>query len=131
MSRAAPASSLRCSRRSTRRGSTATLGGAGPFTVFAPTDDAFAKLPPKDLDALLGDKAKLAAVLSYHVVPGKLVSKDLAAQKSEKTVQGGDLVIDASAPAAIKIGAATIVTPDLDASNGVVHVIDTVLLPPS
>lgn len=108
-------------------GLTATFAGAGPFTVFAPTDAAFAKLPPKDLEELLADKTKLEALLQYHVVSGALDSKALATQKSLKTVQGGDLAVDAAT--GIKIGGAVVVTPDVVASNGVIHAIDTVLQP--
>lgn len=107
-------------------GLTATLGGAGPFTVLAPTDEAFAKIPAKDLEALLADKAKLEALLQFHVVPGAVASKDFAAQKAVKSVQGAELAIDGG-----KIVGATVVTPDLAASNGVIHAIDTVLQPPA
>ncbi|HTR50688.1 MAG TPA: fasciclin domain-containing protein [Kofleriaceae bacterium] len=110
-------------------GLTDKLSGGGPFTVFAPTDDAFAKLPPKDLDALLADKAKLSALLEYHVVAGAVSSKDLAAAKTEKSVAGADLAIDAAS--GLKIAGATVVKPDLVASNGVIHAIDTVLTPPT
>lgn len=102
------------------------LNAPGPFTVFAPTDEAFAKLPPKDLDALLADKTKLESVLQYHVVAGKLSAADLATAKTEKSVAGPDLAIDGT-----KIAGATIVKPDLVASNGVIHAIDTVLVPPA
>ncbi len=105
------------------------LNGAGPFTVFAPTDDAFAKLPAKDLEALLADKAKLAQVLQYHVISGSVLAKDLATVKTEKSVQGADLAIDASS--GVKVGGATVTKPDLLATNGVIHAIDTVLLPPA
>ncbi len=105
------------------------LNGAGPFTVFAPTDDAFAKLPPKDLEALLADKAKLTAVLQYHVISGNVLAKDLATVKTEKSVQGADLAIDAAS--GVKVGNATVTKPDILASNGVIHAIDTVLLPPA
>ncbi len=100
------------------------LNAAGPLTVFAPTDDAFAKIPAKDLDALLADKAKLESVLEYHVVAGKLSATDLAAAKTEKPLAGPDLAIDGT-----KIAGASIVKPDLVASNGLIHGIDTVLLP--
>lgn len=104
-----------------------TLSGPGPFTVFAPTDEAFAKIPKADLDALLADKAKLTAVLTYHVVPGKVMAKDVTALKSAKTVQGGELAIDTAS--GVKVGNATVVKTDVEASNGVIHVIDTVLMP--
>lgn len=105
------------------------LAGAGPFTVFAPTDDAFAKLAPKDLDALLADKTRLEALLEYHVVSGNLSAKDLATAKAEPSVAGADLPIDASS--GVKVAGATVVKPDLVASNGVIHGIDTVLTPPA
>jgi uncharacterized surface protein with fasciclin (FAS1) repeats len=110
-------------------GITTTLSGAGPFTVFAPTDDAFAKLPAKDLEALLADKTKLEKLLQYHVVAGALSSKDLATQKSLKTIEGADVALDVSS--GIKIGDAKVVTPDVIASNGVIHAIDTVLVVPN
>jgi uncharacterized surface protein with fasciclin (FAS1) repeats len=109
-------------------GLTDRLSGAAPFTVFAPTDEAFAKIPAKDLEALLADKTRLEALLEYHVVPGAVSSKDLVAQKAIKSVQGADLAIDTSS--GIKIGGATVVTPDVAASNGLIHAIDTVLVLP-
>lgn len=105
-----------------------TLKGDGPFTVFAPTDAAFAKLPPGTVEALLADKAKLTAVLTYHVVAGRVTAADVGGLTTATTVQGGALAIDTSA--GVKINDATVVTPDVMASNGVIHVIDTVLLPP-
>ncbi len=104
-----------------------TLQGTGPFTVFAPTDEAFAKLPPGTVDALLKDLPKLQAVLTYHVVAGKVLAKDVVGLKSAKTVQGSDIHIDASH--GVKINNATVTKADIEASNGVIHVIDTVLLP--
>ena len=106
-----------------------TLKGPGPFTVFAPTDDAFAKLPSGTLDAVLADKAKLTSILTFHVVPGKVLAKDVVGLngKSVKTVQGGMLKVDTSS--GVKIGDATVVKADVETSNGVIHVIDTVLLP--
>jgi uncharacterized surface protein with fasciclin (FAS1) repeats len=106
-----------------------TLKGPGPFTVFAPTDEAFAKLPPGTLDAVLADKAKLTAILTYHVVPGKVMAKDVAGLngKSAKTVQGGELSIDTTN--GVKVGGATVIQPDIEATNGVIHVINTVLIP--
>jgi len=104
-----------------------TLKGEGPFTVFAPTDEAFAKVPPETLKALLEDKEKLTAVLTYHVVPGKVMAADVGGLKEAKTVQGGALSIDTSD--GVKIGGATVVKTDIEASNGVIHVIDTVLIP--
>ena len=105
-----------------------TLKGAGPFTVFAPTDEAFAKLPAGTVDALLADKAKLTAILTYHVVAGNVGSKDVVGMTSATTVNGGALMIDASS--GVKINDATVIQADIAASNGVIHVIDTVLLPP-
>ncbi|MGC4367220.1 fasciclin domain-containing protein [Hydrogenophaga sp. R2] len=103
-----------------------TLKGPGPFTVFAPTDEAFAKIPKADLDALLKDKAKLTAVLTYHVVPGKVMAKDVKAGKV-KTVQGGELTV--STTGGVKVDNANVVKTDIAAENGVIHVIDTVVLP--
>jgi uncharacterized surface protein with fasciclin (FAS1) repeats len=106
-----------------------TLKGAGPFTVFAPTDDAFKKLPTGTLEAVLADKAKLTAILTYHVVAGKVMAKDVAGLngKTAKTVQGGTLSIDTSH--GVKVGGATVAKADIECTNGVIHVIDTVLLP--
>ena len=103
-----------------------TLKGAGPFTVFAPTDEAFAKIPKAQLDALLADKAKLTAVLTYHVVAGKVMAKDVKAGKV-KTVQGGELTI--SAAGGVMVDSAKVTKTDIVADNGVIHVIDSVLLP--
>ena len=103
-----------------------TLKGKGPFTVFAPTDEAFAKIPKADLDVLLKDKAKLTAVLTYHVVPGKVMAKDVKAGKV-KTVQGSELTI--STTAGVKVDNATVVKTDIGADNGVIHVIDSVIMP--
>lgn len=104
-----------------------TLQGDGPFTVFAPTDEAFAKLPPGTVEALLADKEQLTAVLTYHVVAGKLMAADVAGAKSATTVQGGTLAIDTSN--GVMVGGANVVQADIEASNGVIHVIDTVLIP--
>jgi uncharacterized surface protein with fasciclin (FAS1) repeats len=103
-----------------------TLKGKGPFTVFAPTDAAFAKVPKKDLDALLADKSKLASVLTYHVVPGTFMAKDVKAGKV-KTVQGSDLTLSTSN--GVKVDGANVVKTDIVADNGVIHVIDSVVLP--
>jgi uncharacterized surface protein with fasciclin (FAS1) repeats len=103
-----------------------TLKGKGPFTVFAPTDEAFAKIPKADLDALLKDKAKLTAVLTYHVVPGKVMAKDVKAGMV-KTVQGGSLTIGTTG--GVTVNNAKVVKTDIEASNGVIHVIDTVVMP--
>lgn len=103
-----------------------TLKGPGPFTVFAPTDEAFAKIPKADLDALLADKAKLTAVLTYHVVPGKVMAADVKAGQV-KTVQGSELTV--STMGGVKVDAANVVTTDVAATNGVIHVIDSVIMP--
>ena len=103
-----------------------TLKGKGPFTVFAPTDAAFAKVPKKDLDALLADKSKLASVLTYHVVPGTVMARDVKAGKV-KTVQGSDLTLSTSD--GVKVDGANVVKTDIVADNGVIHVIDSVVLP--
>ena len=103
-----------------------TLKGKGPFTVVAPTDAAFAKVPKKDLDALLADKSKLASVLTYHVVPGTVMAKDVKAGKV-KTVQGSDLTLSTSD--GVKVDGANVVKTDIVADNGVIHVIDSVVLP--
>ena len=103
-----------------------TLKGAGPFTVFAPTDAAFAKVPKDQLDALLKDKAKLTAVLTYHVVPGKVMSKDVRAGKV-KTVQGSELTV--STDGGVMVDGAKVTQVDIAADNGVIHVIDSVVLP--
>ena len=103
-----------------------TLKGPGPFTVFAPTDEAFAKVPKAQLDALLADKAKLTAVLTYHVVAGKVMAKDVKAGKV-KTVQGSDLTVGTSG--GVTVNNAKVTATDIVADNGVIHVIDSVLLP--
>jgi uncharacterized surface protein with fasciclin (FAS1) repeats len=103
-----------------------TLKGPGPFTVFAPTDEAFAKVPKADLDALLKDKAKLTAVLTYHVVPGKVMAKDVKAGQV-KTVQGSMLTI--STANGVMVDKAKVTATDIAADNGVIHVIDTVIMP--
>jgi uncharacterized surface protein with fasciclin (FAS1) repeats len=103
-----------------------TLKGKGPFTVFAPTDEAFAKVPKADLDALLKDKARLTAVLTYHVVPGKVMAKDVKAGKV-KTVQGSELTVGTTG--GVTVDNAKVIKTDIGASNGVIHVIDTVVMP--
>jgi uncharacterized surface protein with fasciclin (FAS1) repeats len=103
-----------------------TLKGKGPFTVFAPTDEAFAKIPKADLDALLKDKAKLTAVLTYHVVPGKVMAKDVKAGMV-KTVQGSSITV--ATMGGVKVDAANVVKTDIVADNGVIHVIDSVIMP--
>jgi uncharacterized surface protein with fasciclin (FAS1) repeats len=103
-----------------------TLKGKGPFTVFAPTDEAFAKVPKADLDALLKDKAKLTAVLTYHVVPGKVMAADVKAGKV-KTVQGSELTV--TTMGGVMVDNAHVVKTDIVADNGVIHVIDSVVIP--
>ena len=103
-----------------------TLKGKGPFTVFAPTDEAFAKIPKADLDALLKDKAKLTAVLTYHVVPGKVMAKDVKAGMV-KTVQGSSLTV--ATAGGVTVDKAKVVKTDIVADNGVIHVIDSVVTP--
>lgn len=104
-----------------------TLKAEGPFTVFAPTDEAFAKLPEGTVDSLLKDIPKLKKILTYHVVSGKVLAADVVKLKSATTVEGSDVKIDASN--GVKINDATVATPDVAADNGVIHVIDTVLIP--
>jgi uncharacterized surface protein with fasciclin (FAS1) repeats len=104
-----------------------TLSGKGPFTVFAPTDEAFAKLPAGTLDALLKDIPKLKAILTYHVVSGAVMAKDVKTGMV-KTVNGASLDVKASS-AGVMVDAAKVVAVDVKASNGVIHVIDTVVLP--
>ena len=103
-----------------------TLKGKGPFTVFAPTDEAFAKIPKADLDALLKDKAKLTSVLTYHVVAGKVMAADVKAGKV-KTVQGSELTVSTSM--GVTVDNAKVTKTDIMADNGVIHVIDTVIMP--
>ena len=108
-----------------------TLKGAGPFTVFAPTDDAFAKIAKKDLDALLKDKKKLAAVLTYHVVAGKVMAADVVKMKDGskvKTVEGREFTLGLK-DGKVTVDGANVTKTDIEASNGVIHVIDTVIMP--
>lgn len=105
-----------------------TLRGKGPFTVFAPTDEAFAKLPAGTLDALLKDKQKLKQILLYHVVPGKVMAKDVVSLKSAKTAQGSALTISAM-DGKVMVDGANVVKTDIVTSNGVIHVIDSVVMP--
>ncbi len=106
-----------------------TLKGKGPFTVFAPTDEAFAKIPKDKLEALLKDKKALAAVLTYHVVPGKVMAADVVKLDSAKTVQGKSLNI-ATKDGKVTVNGVNVVKTDIVCKNGVIHVIDAVLLPP-
>ena len=107
-----------------------TLKGKGPFTVFAPTDDAFKKLPAGTLEKLLADKAQLTKVLTYHVVAGKVMAADVVRLKEAKTVEGSMVKITV-ANGAVKVNDANVVKTDIGATNGVIHVIDSVLLPPA
>ena len=105
------------------------LKGDGPFTVFAPTDDAFAALPEGTVESLLQEENRdqLVAILTYHVVAGKVMSTDLSDGMTATTVQGGDITIDLSD--GVKVNGANVVAADVEASNGVIHVIDAVILP--
>jgi uncharacterized surface protein with fasciclin (FAS1) repeats len=107
-----------------------TLKSKGPFTVFAPNDAAFAKLPPGTVDSLLKNKAKLAAILKYHVIPGRVMAADVAGKSLQvKSVEGQPVSVDGSF--GVRVNDAHVIQPDIEASNGVIHVIDTVLLPPA
>lgn len=107
-----------------------TLRGTGPFTVFAPTDEAFAKLPAGTVESLLKpeNKAKLRSILTFHVVSGKVLSTEAVKLSTAKSVQGKDLKLDASS-GGLKVGGAKVVKADIETTNGVIHVIDTVLIP--
>jgi len=104
-----------------------TLSGPGPFTVFAPTDEAFANLPTGTVEGLLKDIPKLKSILTYHVLEGKMLSEDLANLTSAKTIQGQDIDIDTKD--GVKINKAKVTNANILASNGVIHIIDTVILP--
>ena len=108
-----------------------TLQSEGPFTVFAPTDEAFAALPEGVLDGLLADPAALAEVLTYHVVSGKVLAADVVGLETATTVQGEDIAIAVVDGTVVLNGSSNVVTTDVMASNGVIHVIDAVILPPS
>jgi uncharacterized surface protein with fasciclin (FAS1) repeats len=107
-----------------------TLKGKGPFTVFAPTDEAFAKLPAGTVEGLLKDTAKLKAILLYHVVPGKVLAADVVKLKEAKTAEGSTAPIMVMGNQ-VMVGNAHVVKADIATSNGVIHVIDTVILPPA
>lgn len=114
----------------TEAGLIETLQGKGPFTVFAPTDEAFNKLPKGTVEALLKDKEALTNVLLYHVVSGKVMSRDVVKLNSAETVQGSSVkikIVDGK----VRINDAQVISADINASNGVIHVIDTVILPPA
>ncbi len=105
-----------------------TLESAGPFTVFAPTDAAFAKLPEGTVEHLLANPEQLRQVLLYHVVPGRVMASDVVALSSATTAQGSDIMITL-ADGGVMINNATVTATDIETSNGVIHVIDTVILP--
>lgn len=107
-----------------------TLAGEGPFTVFAPTDDAFAKLPEGTVEGLLEDIPQLKNILLYHVVSGKVMAADVVELESADTLMGKPVEISVEGDQ-VKINDATVIIPDVEASNGVIHVVDTVILPPS
>jgi len=104
-----------------------TMSSGGPFTVFAPTDEAFTKLPEGTIESLLEDKDQLTNILKYHVVSGKVMSKDVAGMDSAETLLGKSITIDASN--GVMINNAKVIQADIEASNGVIHIIDTVLIP--
>ena len=104
-----------------------TLSGPGPFTVFAPTDEAFAKLPAGTVQSLLNDIPKLTEILTFHVVPGKLMAAEVVKLTSAKTVQGQNVTI--AAQNGVTINGANVITPNIETTNGVIHVIDQVILP--
>ncbi len=105
-----------------------TLKGDGPFTVFAPSDEAFAKLPDGTVEGLLNDIPALTEILTYHVVPGKVMSGDLSDGMTAETVQGAEITIGTMD--GVKVNDATVTAADIEASNGVIHVIDAVIMPP-
>ncbi|MFT5573673.1 MAG: putative surface protein with fasciclin (FAS1) repeats [Cryomorphaceae bacterium] len=111
----------------TEAGLIETLKGEGPFTVFAPTDEAFAKIPADQLQAILADKELLTSILTYHVVAGKVTAADVVKLTSAATVQGSEVMI--STKDGVKVNEANVVKTDIMTSNGIIHVIDTVLLP--
>lgn len=111
----------------TAAGLDTALKGEGPFTVFAPTDEAFSKLPSGTVESLLEDVIQLRKVLEYHVVTGKVMAADVVKLDSATTTEGSTVKIDASN--GVKVNDATVVTPDVEADNGVIHIIDTVLIP--
>jgi uncharacterized surface protein with fasciclin (FAS1) repeats len=114
----------------TAAGLDGALAADGPFTVFAPTDEAFAKLPEGTIEALLEDTEQLKAILTYHVVSGKKMAADVAAASHLETLNGQPLHVTLN-DGAVELGGAQVVQTDIDAGNGVIHVIDSVMLPPS
>jgi len=107
-----------------------TLKGKGPYTVFAPNDAAFAKLPPGTVESLLKNKAKLATILKYHVVPGRVKAADVAGKSLQVKTAAG-LPVNVDGTFGVRVNDAHVIQPDIEASNGVIHVVDTVLLPPA
>lgn len=103
------------------------LSGPGPFTVLAPTNDAFSKIKEEDLKTVLGDKEKLTSILKYHVLSGKVMAKDITTLKDAETLNGKKVKIDATH--GVMVNTSKVTTPDIVASNGVIHAIDTVLMP--
>jgi uncharacterized surface protein with fasciclin (FAS1) repeats len=110
-----------------RAGLESTLAGEGPFTVFAPSDEAFAQLPDGTVDSLLAEPAKLAQVLTYHVVPGRVTAADVVGLTTAPTVNGEELPV--SVDGGIHVDGARVISADIEASNGIIHVVDRVLLP--
>ena len=110
-----------------RAGLESTLAGEGPFTVFAPSDEAFAQLPDGTVDSLLAEPAKLATVLTYHVVPGRVTAADVVGLTTAPTVNGEELPV--SVDGGIHVDGARVISADIEASNGIIHVVDRVLLP--
>lgn len=104
-----------------------TLSSEGPFTVFAPTDEAFAQIPQDTLQAVLADKEKLTAILTYHVAPGKLMATDVVRSSQIPTVQGQSITVNTEG--GVKVDDANVIQTDIEADNGVIHVIDKVLMP--
>ncbi|MFN3689471.1 MAG: fasciclin domain-containing protein [Fimbriimonadales bacterium] len=104
-----------------------TLSGEGPFTVFAPTDEAFAQIPQDTLQAVLADKEKLTAILTYHVVPGKLTAVEVARSTQLQTVQGQSITV--STEGGVRVDDANVIQTDIEADNGIIHVIDRVIMP--
>ncbi|MEE4330042.1 MAG: fasciclin domain-containing protein [Wenzhouxiangella sp.] len=109
-------------------GLTGALSGEGPFTVFAPTDEAFAAIPAKDLEAILADTDLLTSILTYHVVSGKVMAADVVNLSSATTLQGSDVSISVDG-GTVSVDDATVVATDIETSNGVIHVIDAVITP--
>ncbi|MDW8106393.1 MAG: fasciclin domain-containing protein [Armatimonadota bacterium] len=104
-----------------------TLSGEGPFTVFASTDEAFAQIPQETLQAILADRERLTAILTYHVVPGKLMAADVARSTQLQTVQGQSITV--STDGGVRVDDANVIQTDIEADNGVIHVIDKVIMP--